>query len=392
VPVRSREAVIVGGVRTPVGKRGGQLSGWHPADLLAETLRTLVERTGVDPDSIADVIAGCVLQHGEQAGNIARWAALGAGLPQSLPATTIDRQCGSGQQAVHFAAQGVLSGDYEFAIGGGVESMSRVDLGPLFNPDRGLGPWYGERALARYAGNICAQGPSAELIARKWVLSRAELDAFSAESHRRAHAATEAGRFAAHLVPVGVPGADGDVTMTRDEGIRPNIDPLKMAALEPAFDDDGLITAGNSSQISDGAAAVLLADRSAAEAAGLHPKAVIRVMTVAADDPVLQFTAILPAVRDALDRAGLTIGDIDRIEVNEAFAPVPLMFAREFGIGTERLNVNGGSIAIGHPLGSTGARMLVDLVHELDRSRGRYGLLTVCEGGGMANATILERI
>jgi acetyl-CoA acyltransferase len=389
----SREAVIVDAVRTPVGRRGGQLSGWHPTDLLAQTLRTLVDRTGVDTDSIGDVIAGCVLQTGEQAGNIARWAALGAGLPLSLAATTIDRQCGSGQQAVHFAAQGVLSGDYDFAIGGGVESMSRVDLGPLFEPSMGLGPWYGERALARFDGNLCAQGPSAEMLVRAWGLTRDELDGFSAESHRRAHAATESGLFTDHLVPLDVPGEDGSsVRMARDEGIRPSVDRQKMAKLKPVFDDDGVVTAGNSSQISDGAAAVLVAERSAANAAGLKTRAVIRSMAVAADDPILQFTAILPAARMALDRAGLTLADVDRIEVNEAFASVPLVFAAEFGIGTDRLNVNGGSIAIGHPLGSTGARLIADLVYELERSGGRYGLLTVCEGGGMANATVVERI
>ncbi|MGW6458881.1 thiolase family protein [Streptomyces sp. NPDC055078] len=379
-----REAVIVDAVRTPVGKRGGRLAHTHPTDLLAHTLRHLVERSGVDPERLADVIAGCAMQVGEQTGNLARFATLGAGLPQSLPATTIDRQCGSGQQAVHFAAQGVRSGEYDFAIGAGVESMSRVDLGPLFDPSRGKAPFYGETAMARYEGNLCAQGPSAELVVTKWGLTRAELDEFSAESHRRAHAATEAGYFSDHLVPIG--------GMTRDEGIRAAVDPAKMAALQPAFGAGGAITAGNASQISDGAAALLIADRSAAEAAGLRPKAVIRSMAVAADDPVLQFTAVIPAARKALDQVGLSIADMDRIEVNEAFAPVPLIFAREFGIGTDRLNVNGGSIAIGHPLGSTGARLLTDLVYELARCGGRYGLLTICEAGGMANATIIERV
>jgi acetyl-CoA C-acetyltransferase len=378
------EAVIVDAVRTPVGKRNGQLKDWHPADLLAHTLRTLVGRAAVDPERLADVIGGCALQVGEQAGNVTRYAVLGAGLPQSLAATTIDRQCGSGQQAVHFAAQGVRSGEYGFAIGAGVESMSRVDLGPLFNPSQGKAPFYGARALTRYDGNLCAQGPSAEMIVRKWGLTRAELDEFSIESHRRAHAATKAGYFTDHLVPIDAMGCD--------EGIRGDIDPAKMAALKPAFAEDGAITAGNASQISDGAAAVLVADRAAAEAAGLRPKAAIRSMAVAADDPILQFTAILPAARKALDAAGLSIGDIDRIEINEAFAPVPLIFAREFGIGTDKLNVNGGSIAIGHPLGSTGARLMTELVYELHRCSGRYGLVTICEGGGMANATVIERI
>lgn len=280
------------------------------------------------------------------------------------------------------------SGEYDFAIGAGVESMSRVDLGPLFNPAEGLGPWYGDRALVRYDGNLCAQGPSAELVVQKWGLTREELDDYSAESHRRAHAATEAGLFDGHLVPL--EGSDGP--MTRDEGIRTHIDRTKMAALAPVFGPNGALTGGNSSQISDGAAAVLVAERSAAEAAGLPPRAVIRSMAVAADDPLLQFTAILPAARKALAQAGLSIEQMDRIEVNEAFAPVPLIFAREFGVATDRLNVNGGSIAIGHPLGSTGARLMTELVNELERSGGRYGLLTICEGGGMANATVIERI
>lgn len=386
--MHAREAVIVDAVRTPVGRRGGQLADWHPTDLLALTLRTLVDRSRVDETALADVITGCGLQTGEQAGNISRWASLGAGLPETLPATTIDRQCGSGQQAVHFAAQAVRSGEYDVAIGAGVESMSRVDLGPLFNPEQGLGPWYGEQALARYDGNLCAQGPSAELVARRWGLAREELDAYSAESHRRAHAATEAGRFAHQMVPLD--GRDGP--MTRDEGIRATVDLAKMASLRPVFASDGVLTGGNSSQISDGAAAVLVADRSTAEAAGLRPRATVRAMAVAGGDPLLQFTAILDATRKALQAAGLTMDDIDRVEVNEAFAVVPLLFQREFGVGGERLNVNGGSIAIGHPIGSTGARMITDLLEELERCGGRYGLLTVCEGGGMANTTILERI
>lgn len=377
-------AVIIDGVRTPVGKRNGALSNWHPTDLLALTLRTLVDRTEIEPACLDDVIGGCARQVGEQSGNLTRFASLGAGLPESLPATTVDRQCGSGQQAVHFAAQGIRSGEYDFAIAAGVESMSRVDLGPLFDPDAAQAPFYGHAASARYNGNLCAQGPSAEMIVGKWGLTRQELDEYSMESHRRAYAATEAGFFADHLVPV--PGID------RDEGIRRQSDPAKMAALKPAFSRDGTITAANASQLSDGAAALLIAGQDAADKAGLRPKAIIRAMAVAADNPILQFTAVIPAARRALEVAGLSISDIDRIEVNEAFAPVPMIFAREFGIGYERLNVNGGSIAIGHPLGSTGARMMTDLVYELHRSNSRYGLLTICEGGGMANATIIERI
>lgn len=389
----TREPVIIDAVRTPVGKRGGQLKDWHPTDLLAQTLATLVERTDLDPERLDDLIAGCALQRDEQAGNIARNALLGAGLPESLPATTIDRQCGSGQQAVHFAAQGVASGAYDFAIGCGVESMSRVDLGPLFVAGAPLGEWYGERSLARYGGGLLAQGPSAELVVRKWGLTREELDAFSVESHLRAAAATKSGFFSAQLVPVDVTGPGGDkVRMTRDEGIRYSPDPARMAQLPPVVAADGTITAGNASQISDGAAGLLVGDRAAAERAGLRPRARIVAMAVAAADPILQFTAILPATRKALAVAGLEIDDIDRVEVNEAFACVPLIWQREFGVGSDRLNVNGGSIAIGHPLGSTGARLLTDLLCELERSGSRYGLLTICEGGGMANATIIERL
>ncbi|MEO7132035.1 MAG: thiolase family protein [Dermatophilaceae bacterium] len=389
----TREAVLVDAVRTPVGKRGGQLSGWHPTDLLAHTLATLVERTGLAPERLADVIVGCAAQRGEQSGNIARNAVLGAGFPESLPGTTLDRQCGSGQQAVHFAAQAVRSGEYDFAIGAGVESMSRIDLGPLFNPGGPQGDWYGEKALARYDGNLPAQGLSIELIVDKWGFTREQLDEFAAGSHAKAHHATVAGYFADQLVPIELKAEDGSASrMTRDEGIRANIDRARMAALAPVFRPDGVVTAANASQMSDGAAALLVADRSAAEAAGLRPRARIVSMAVAADDPVLQFTAILPASRKALEQSGLSIGDIDLVEVNEAFAPVPMLWQAEFGYPADQLNVNGGSIAIGHPLGSTGARLLTQLLNELERRGARYGLLTICEGGGMANATIIERL
>ena len=390
----TREAVIVDAVRTPVGKRGGQLSGWHPTDLLAHTLTDLVARTGVDTARIADVIAGCALPRGEQSGNIARSALLGAGLPESIPGTSVDRACGSGQQSVHFAAQAVRSGEYDFAIGAGVESMSRVDLGPLFNPGGGMGDWYGERLLARYDGNLPAQGPSAELVATTYGLTREQLDAFSITSHERAFAATEAGYFAGQLVALDGLSADGTVTpgMARDEGIRPHVYPEKLAGLRPVFAPDGVITAGNASQMSDGAAALLVAERSAAEAAGMRPRARIVSMAVAGDDPRLQFTAVVPATRKALDQAGLTIGDIDLVEVNEAFAPVPLLWQAELGYPADQLNVNGGAIAIGHALGSTGGRLLTQLVNELERRVARYGLLTICEAAGMANATIIERL
>ncbi len=304
----TRDAVLVDAVRTPVGKRGGQLSGWHPTDLLAHTLDILIQRTGLAPERLADVIVGCALQRGEQSGNIARNAVLGAGFPESLPGTTLDRQCGSGQQAIHFAAQAIRSGEYDFAIGAGVESMSRVDLGPLFAPGGPQGDWYGKKALARYDGNLPAQGLSIELVVDKWGFTREQLDEFAAASHAKAHRATEAGYFADQLVPVEITAADGSTyPMARDEGIRANIDRERMAALAPAFSRDGAITAANASQMSDGAAALLVADRSAAEAAGLRPRARIVSMAVAADDPVLQFTAILPASQKALQQSGLTI-------------------------------------------------------------------------------------
>lgn len=385
--VNNREAVIVDAVRTPVGKRDGQLRDWHPTDLLAHTLRTLVNRSGVEPEQLADVIIGCVLTEAEQSFNIARYATLGAGLPESLPAVTIDRQCGSGQQAAHFAAQAIRSGEADFVLAGGVESMSRVPLGPMFDPSLGKPVFHGKRAQKRYEDALGAQGPAVELVARKWGLTRDELDQFSIESHRRAEAATQLGFFADHLVPI--ENSQGAV-MERDEGIRSAIKPEKMAGLKPVFQENGMITAGNSSQLSDGAAGLLIAERGAAQAAGLKPLAAIRSMAVAAADPVLQFTAILPAAHKALEQAGLEITDMNRIEVNEAFAPVPLMFAREFHVDPSIMNINGGSIAIGHPLGSTGARMLADLAYELKLSASRYGLLTICEGGGTANATILE--
>lgn len=389
----NRDAVIIDAIRTPVGKRGGQLKDWHPTDLLAQTLATLTARTSLSPERLSDVIAGCAIQSGQQAGNIARNALLGAGLPDSLPATTIDRQCGSGQQAVHFAAQAIRSGEYDFAIGAGVESMSRVDLGPLFDPTAPKGDWYGERALARYDGNLPAQGPSIELVIKKWGFTRDQLDDFAAGSHEKAQHATEAGYFAAQLVPVDIVLADGSTTrMIRDEGIRANIDRERMAALVPVFAEDGATTAANASQMSDGAAALLVAERSAAEAAGLRPRARIVSMAVAAADPVLQFTAVLPATRVALEHSGLALGDIDLVEVNEAFAPVPMLWQQEFGYPADQINVNGGSIAIGHPLGSTGARLLTQLLCELERRGARYGLLTICEGGGMANTTIIERL
>lgn len=388
-----KEAVIVDAVRTPVGKRGKALADWHPADLLAHTLSALVERTGIDPGIVDDVIAGCVRQVGEQSMNIARNAVLGAGFPETVPATTIDRQCGSSQQAAHFAAQGIMSGSYEVAIACGVESMSRVPLGEAFEIGGPMGPWYGGYATSRYDSGLVNQGTSAEMIAREWKLGREELDEFSVQSHRRAARAAEEGRFEGQIIPVPIRTEDGSVVeMTRDEGIRETIDPQKMASLEPVFDPEGVITAGNSSQISDAAAALLIMERGVAAHLGLRPRARFVSFALAGVDPIHMLTGPVPATRKVLDNAELTIEDIDLFEINEAFACIPLMWQRETGADLEKTNVNGGSVAIGHPVGSTGARLMTVLINELERTGGRYGLQAMCEGGGQANATIIERL
>lgn len=387
------EAVIIDAVRTPVGRRGGILSQWHPADLLGRTLSHLVQGVAIDPALIDDVIAGCVLQHEQQSSNVARHAVLSAGFPESVPAVTIDRQCGSGQQAVHFAAQGIMAGSYDVAIACGVESMSQVKMPPAFLPGAPLGPQYAPLELERYGGKLMAQGPSSELMNEQFGLTREELDAFSARSHQRARAATQTGGFADQLVPITAdPHDPAGPLITADEGIRNQVDPSKMANLRAAFAAGGLTTAANSSQLSDGAAALLITSRGFAERHGLTPRARFRALSVAAADPIIQFTAILDSTRKALKTAGLEIGDIDRCEVNEAFAGVPLIFQREFGVPDRKLNVNGGSVAIGHPLGSTGARMLTDLLVELERSSTRLGLQTICEAHGTANTTVIERI
>ncbi len=388
-----REAVIVDAVRTPVGKRGGALSQWHPVDLLGHTLRNLMDRNDIDPMLLDDVIAGCVLQHDQQSSNIGRHAVLSAGLPESVPAVTVDRQCGSGQQAVTFVAHGVMAGGYRLAIACGVESMSQVSMPSAFQPGAPLGPQYGPLELARYDGALLAQGPSSELMNFQFNLSREDLDAFSIRSHERALAATRAGRFRAQLVPITAdPHDPSGPVIDADEGIREHLDPAKIASLRAAFTTDGRTTAANSSKLSDGAGALLIADREFAAEHGLRPRARFRALTVAAADPVVQFTAVLDATHKALAAAGLAAADIDLFEVNEAFAGVPLMFQREFGIDDDKLNVNGGSVALGHPLGSTGARMLTDLLCELERTGGRYGLQTICEAHGTANTTIIERI
>ena len=386
-----REAVIVAAVRTAVGRRNGRLKDWHPVDLLAEVLSTLVERTGVDSGLIDDVIIGCVSQVGEQSLNVGRNAALAAGFAETVPGTTVDRQCGSSQQAIHFAAQGVLSGAYDIVIAGGVEAMTRVPLGSSYQ--QGPGAPFGSRMLRRYDNGLVHQGISADLVAQKWELSRAELDEFSLESHRRAARATAEGRFRSQIIPIEVKNEDGTTSIfDQDEGIRTDTSLEKLASLKPAFKPDGLITAGNSSQISDGAAAVLIMERATAERLGLRPRARFVAFSLAGDNPIIMLTAPIPATYKVLKRAGLTLDQIDLVEINEAFASVPLAWQRETGADMERVNVNGGAVAIGHPLGASGARLTTVLLHELERTGGRYGLQTICEGGGMANGMIIERI
>ena len=384
-----REAVIVDAVRTPVGRRDGGLKGWHPVDLLAHTLKAVAQRSKLDPALIDDVIAGCVGQVGEQAYNVARNAVLAAGFPESVPGTTVDRQCGSSQQAAHFAAQGVLAGSYDIAIACGVECMTRVPMGS--NGANGPGKPFGPSVARRYNNVVFNQGIGAEMMAERWKITREELDVFSLESHRRAARATEEGRFCNEIIPVPIETETGAAHMTRDEGFRANASLEKMATLKPAFKPDGVITAANSSQISDGAAALLIMERGTAEKLNLRPLARFVEFAMAAEDPIIMLSAPIPATRKVLHRAGLALGDIDVFEVNEAFASVPIAWQRELGADPAKLNVNGGAVALGHPLGASGARLMTTLVHELQRSGGRYGLQTMCEGGGMANATIIER-
>ena len=386
-----REAVIVEAVRTAVGRRGGRLKDWHPVDLLAQTLSALVQRSTIDSGVVEDVIIGCVSQVGEQSLNVGRNAVLAAGFPETVPGTTVDRQCGSSQQAIHFAAQGVLSGAYDVAIAGGVEVMTRVPMGSSYM--QGQGEPFGSQMLKRYDNGLVHQGISADLVAQKWEISRNELDEFSLESHRRAASATAEGRFSSQIVPIPVKNEDGTTSVfEQDEGIRTDTSLEKLASLKPAFKPDGLITAGNSSQISDGAAAVLIMERETAERLGLKPRARFVSFSLAGDNPILMLTAPIPATFKALERAGLTMNDIDLVEINEAFASVVLAWQRETGADFQRVNVNGGAVAIGHPLGASGARLTTVLLHELERTGGRYGLQTICEGGGMANGMVIERI
>ena len=388
----SSDAFVIQAIRTPVGRRGGMLSGWHPVDLLAETLVGLVNRAGVDPSVIDDVIVGCVDQVGEQSVNMARSAVLAAGFPETVPATTVDRQCGSAQQAAHFAAQGVMAGAYEVVIAAGVESMTRV---PMWSNALEATAPYGTRFRDRYdlgPDEFISQGLAGEIVAARWELDRASLDAFALESHRKAASATKTGLFAQEMLPIPVEQNGDQVDMVADEGIRPNTTREALAELKPVFKEDGVLTAGNSSQISDGAAALLIVFESAAARLNLTPKVRFHSFALAGVNPVEMLTGPIPATRSVLERSGLALEDIDLFEINEAFASVPLAWARELDADTSKLNVNGGAIAIGHPIGSTGARLMTSLIHEMGRREARYGLQAMCEGGGIANATILERL
>jgi acetyl-CoA acyltransferase len=388
-------AVIVDAVRTPGGKRNGKLKNWHAVDLAAEALKAIASRNNLDPALVDDVIMGCVSQVGEQAFNIGRSAVLAAGWPESVPATTIDRQCGSSQQALHFAAQGVMSGAYDVVVAAGVEVMSRVTMGSSIGKDSG---WpFGPSVAARYepVGGLKNQGIGAEMIADQWDVSREDLDAFSAESHRRAAQATAEGRFENEIVPVYVRDDEGHATdelMKTDEGIRADSSVTTLANLKPAFKEGGKVTAGNSSQITDGASAVLIMSEEKAKELGYTPRARFHSFALAGVDPVTMLTGPIPATKKVLERAGLTLEDIDLIEINEAFASVVLAWQKELDVDLSKVNVNGGAIALGHPLGASGAKLCATLVNELERTGGRYGLLTMCEGGGLANATIIERL
>ncbi|MHB8439457.1 MAG: thiolase family protein [Acidimicrobiales bacterium] len=388
-------AVIVDAVRTPGGRRNGKLRGWHAVDLAAEPLKALVERNNLDPALVDDVIMGCVMQVGEQALNIGRNAVLAAGYPESVPATTLDRQCGSSQQALHFAAQGVIAGAYDVVVAAGIEHMTHTPMGSSVVRD--LGFPFGPQVMNRYAerGGLVSQGISAEMIADQWELSRDDLDAFSARSQHAAATAAKEGRFERELVALHVKDDEGNATdelVTIDEGIRPDTTAEILANLKPAFKPDGKVTAGNSTQITDGAAAVLIMSEEKAASLGLTPRARFHSFALAGVDPVTMLTGPIPATRAVLERAKLTMDDIDLVEINEAFASVVLAWEKELHPDMSKVNVNGGAIALGHPLGASGAKLMATLLNELERTGGRYGLETMCEGGGMANATIIERL
>src|SRR5580704_3869481 len=385
-------AVIVDAVRTAGGKRNGKLRGWHAVDLASESLKAIAERNKLDPALIDDVVMGCVMQVSEQSLNVARNAVLAAGWPESVPATTVDRQCGSSQQAIHFAAQGVMAGAYDIAVAAGVESMTHTPMGSSVVRDFGFP--FGPRMMARYAdeeghSRLKGQGIGAEMIADQWDISRDDLDAFSVRSHQRAAQATAEGRFENEIVPVVVHDEEGRDT---DEVIRPDSSVEALAGLKPAFKEDGKVTAGNSSQITDGSSAVLIMSEEKANALGLRPRARFHAFALAGVDPVTMLTGPIPATTAVLERAKLTLDDIDAVEINEAFASVVLAWEKEHHPNMEIVNPNGGAIALGHPLGASGGKLMGTLLNELERTNGRYGLLTMCEGGGLANATIIERL
>lgn len=382
-----RDAVIVEAVRTPTGKRGGGLSTVHAADLSAHVLQALVERSGIDPAVVDDVIWGCVSQVGEQTFDIARTAVLSAGWPESVPGTTVDRQCGSSQQAVHFAAAGVVSGQYDVAVAGGVEVMSRTPMGSAIMVNGQFCSPLGSRYIDRYGTDFPNQGIGAEMIAEQWGLSRTQLDEYALASHEKAAAAQDEGRFNAQIAPVQLP--DGSVVAS-DEGIRRGSTLAQLAALKPAFTEGGRVTAGNASQISDGASALLLMTSERARELGLVPLARVHTAVVAGAPPMPMLTGPIPATQKALQRSGLRIGEIGAFECNEAFASVPLAWLAEVGADEKAVNPNGGAIALGHPLGGSGTRLMTTLVHHMRDCGIRYGLQTMCEGGGQANATILE--
>ena len=382
-----RNAFIVDGLRTPIGKRGGSLKGIHAIDLLGLVIENLVGRNSIDPADIDDVIAGCVSQLGEQTGNVGRNAALAAGLPESVPGTTVDRQCGSSQQALHFAAQGIIAGSYDIAIACGVEMMSRVPMGSTFSYEgpEGVSTAFGPKMYDRYPG-LVPQGLSAEMMAEKWDLNRDELDEIAYSSHQRALSASENGHLDNQVLEI-------SETLVKDEGVRPETTKEILSQLDPAFKPDGVITAGNSSQISDGAAALLVVSEEAVNKYNLEPMVKINSMSVVGTDPVLMLSGPIPATNKALEHAKLKPEDMDLVEINEAFSSVVGAWRKEFpGISYENVNANGGSIAIGHPLGATGARLMTNLIHEMKRNKLKYGLQAICEGGGTANATIVELV
>ncbi|MGI9666857.1 MAG: thiolase family protein [Acidimicrobiia bacterium] len=382
------EAVIVDAVRTPLGKRNGFLADWQPTDLAAETLKALAERTSLDPELVDDVIMGCVSQVGEQTYNIGRNAVLGAGWPETVPGVTIDRQCGSSQQSVHFAAQGVMAGAYDVVVAAGVESMTRVPMGSSMlnaNP-------FGEKMRERYHNGLVPQGLSAEMIAEQWSLSREDLDAIGLDSQMRAIRATEEGRFENEIIPIEVKDEGVVTAVTTDQGLRPTTTMDTLAGLSPAFKQDGVVTAGNSSQITDGSAAMLIMSKEKADELGMKPRARFVSFSLAGTDPITMLTGPIPATQKALGKAGLSVDDIDLFEINEAFAAVIGAWLAETGADWDKVNVNGGAIALGHPLGASGARLMTTLVNELERSGGRYGLQSMCEGGGLANGTVIESL